>query len=110
MTDPAARYEVKVSPVLSAGVYKDSSGNYYELVITYTPSDDDPTICEKFVLPAGTNFAGLLHELYSLADESLRDYVDEDEDVADLLNRIEKDVQRATRNVRRAMRKRRKNT
>lgn len=57
MTDPAARYEVKVSPVLSAGVYKDSSGNYYELVITYTPSDDDPTICEKFVLPAGTNFS-----------------------------------------------------
>ena len=92
MTNPAAVYEVKVSPVLSAGVYKDSSDNYYELVITYIPSDDDPTICEKSVLPASTDFADLLRGLYHFADFHLRDY-DDDEDIADLLNRIEKDAQ-----------------
>ena len=94
MTNPAAIYEVKVSPVLSAGVYKDSSDKYYELVITYTPSDDDPTICEKSVLPFSTDFDDLLRGLYHFADFYLRDY-DDDEDVADLLNRIEKDAQRA---------------
>lgn len=98
MTNPAAVYEVKVSPVLSAGVYKDTSNNYYELVITYIQSDDDPAICEKSVLAGSMDFAGLLCGLYHFADFHLRDY-DGDEDIVDLLNRIEKDAQHAKKGV-----------